>query len=138
MWRDLRSLLGDVFRQRNHGSLGPPKVMKNGFGSATTLPGSTGLPFVISTEAQRSGEISVWMLFLGNVFERSDTRISYFALLETTTCAARRKESRMQLNYATFLDRKSGCVGMTILLRSTTSIEPRQYALDNQAGFKIG
>jgi hypothetical protein len=31
--------------------LGPPKVMKNGFCSATTLPGSTGLPFVISTEA---------------------------------------------------------------------------------------
>jgi hypothetical protein len=28
-----------------------PKVMKNGFCSATTLPGSTGLPFVISTEA---------------------------------------------------------------------------------------
>jgi hypothetical protein len=24
-------------------------------------------PFVISTEEQRSGEISVWMLFLGNV-----------------------------------------------------------------------
>jgi hypothetical protein len=31
--------------------------MKNGFRSATTLPGSTGLFFVISTEAQRSGEI---------------------------------------------------------------------------------
>ena len=28
-------------------------------------------PFVISTGAQRSGEISVWILFLGNVFERS-------------------------------------------------------------------
>jgi hypothetical protein len=27
------------------------------------------LPFVISTEAQRSGEISVWMPFLGNVFD---------------------------------------------------------------------
>jgi hypothetical protein len=26
------------------------------------------LPFVISTGAQRSGEISVWMLVLGNVF----------------------------------------------------------------------
>jgi hypothetical protein len=31
--------------------------MKNGFCSVTTLPGSTALPFVISTEAQRSGEI---------------------------------------------------------------------------------
>jgi hypothetical protein len=28
----------------------------------------TALPFVISTEAKRSGEISVWMLFPGNVF----------------------------------------------------------------------
>jgi hypothetical protein len=50
------------------GLLGPPKLMKNGFCSPTTLPGSTALPFVISTEAQRSGEISVWMLSLGNVF----------------------------------------------------------------------
>jgi hypothetical protein len=46
-----------VFRQRNHGPAGPPKVMKNGFCSATTVPRSTALPFVISTEAQRSGEI---------------------------------------------------------------------------------
>jgi hypothetical protein len=30
----------------------------------------TTLPFVISTEAKRSGEISVWMLLLGNVFDR--------------------------------------------------------------------
>ena len=48
--------------------LRPPKVMKNGFCSATTLNGSAALPFVISTGAQRSGEISVWMLFPGNVF----------------------------------------------------------------------
>ena len=46
----------------------PPKVMKNRFSSATTLSGSATLPFVISTEAQRSGEISMWMLLLGNVF----------------------------------------------------------------------
>jgi hypothetical protein len=39
--------------------------------SATTLHGSAALPFVISTEAQRSGEISVWMLLLGNVFDGS-------------------------------------------------------------------
>jgi hypothetical protein len=38
-------------------AFGPPKVMKNGSYSATTLSGSTALPFVISTEAQRSGEI---------------------------------------------------------------------------------
>ena len=52
-----RSPLGNVFRQRNHGPLGPPKVMKNGTCSATTVPASAALPFVISTEAQRSGEI---------------------------------------------------------------------------------
>jgi hypothetical protein len=76
-------------------------VMKNGCYSATTLHGSAALPFVISTEAKRSGgdekwllfsnytpwkrrlpfvisteakhsgEISVWMLFLGNVFRHS-------------------------------------------------------------------
>jgi hypothetical protein len=46
---------------------GPPKVMKNGSNSATTLPGSTALPFVISTGAQRSGEISLLMPFLGNI-----------------------------------------------------------------------
>ena len=49
-------------------ALVPPKAMKNGSCSATTLPGSAALPFVISTEAQRNGEISVWMLFPGNVF----------------------------------------------------------------------
>jgi hypothetical protein len=31
--------------------------MRNGSCSPTTVPGSTALPFVISTEAQRSGEI---------------------------------------------------------------------------------
>jgi hypothetical protein len=36
------------------------------------------------------------------------TRISYFALLATTTCAALRKESRMQILKATDLDGKSG------------------------------
>jgi hypothetical protein len=51
-----RLLLGSVFRQ-SHGPLGKPKVMKNGSRSVTTLSESTALPFVISTEAQRSGEI---------------------------------------------------------------------------------
>jgi hypothetical protein len=36
------------------------------------------------------------------------TRISYFALLATTTCAALHKESRMQIIKATGLYRKSG------------------------------
>src|SRR5580658_2395483 len=39
------------------------------------------------------------------------TRISYFALLATTTCAALRKESRMQIIKATGLHRKSGGSG---------------------------
>ena len=77
----------------------PPKVMKNRFSSATTLSGSATLPFVISTEAQRSGEISVWMLLLGNVFR--PTPISCFALLAKTTFAPLREESRMQIIKAT-------------------------------------
>jgi hypothetical protein len=36
------------------------------------------------------------------------TRISYFALLARSTCAALLKESRMQIINATVLDRKSG------------------------------
>jgi hypothetical protein len=36
------------------------------------------------------------------------TRISYIALLATTTCAALLKESRMQIFKATGLERKSG------------------------------
>ena len=39
---------------------------------------------------------------------RERTRISYFALLATTTCAALRKESRMQIIEATGFHRKSG------------------------------
>jgi hypothetical protein len=36
------------------------------------------------------------------------TRISYFALLATSTCAALLRESRMQIPNTTGLDRKSG------------------------------
>jgi hypothetical protein len=36
--------------RRGHGPAGPPKVMKNGSCSATAVPRSTALPFVISTE----------------------------------------------------------------------------------------
>jgi hypothetical protein len=56
----------------------------NGFHSSTNLPGSTALPFVISTGAQRSGEISVWMLFLGGCFRaliqsnHADHKASWF------------------------------------------------------------
>jgi hypothetical protein len=74
------------FRQRNHGPFGPPKVMKNGSCSAATVPGGT-TPLLSRPER---------------------TRISYFALLATTTCAALRNESRMQTLKATGLHRKSG------------------------------
>ena len=76
--------------------MGPPKVMKNGSYSATTLPGSTALPFVISTEAQRSGEISVWMLFHGNVLrkERGDLALTLAGLALGARSARRGWPSR--------------------------------------------
>ena len=58
-WRDLRFAVPSwkCFSTEESWAFGPPKVMKNGSCSATTVDGSTALPFVISTEAQRSGEI---------------------------------------------------------------------------------
>src|ERR1700733_4944346 len=53
---------------------GPPKVMKNGSCSATTVAGSAALPFVISTGApkERSGEIcGVSGPFLEMFFDRT-------------------------------------------------------------------
>jgi hypothetical protein len=41
-------------------------------------------------------------------FRPERTRISYFALLATSTCAALCRESRMQIPKATGLHRKSG------------------------------
>jgi hypothetical protein len=65
--------LRDDLEQKAPEASGPPIRIKdeNGFYSATSLPGSAALPFVISTGAQRSGEIFVWMPLLGNVFRRS-------------------------------------------------------------------
>jgi hypothetical protein len=87
---------------------GPPKGMKNGLGPATALLGSVTLPFVISTEAQRSGEISVLMLFLGNVFRPERTRISCHAALDRAACAPFRKEGRMKCINANKSHRESG------------------------------
>ena len=101
--------------------------MKNAF-PATTVAGSAALPFVISTGApkERSGEICgpadlSWECFStgaqpsGEIcgfsgpswkcFSTERTRISYFALLATSTCAALRRESRMQIINATGLHR---------------------------------
>jgi hypothetical protein len=69
-------------------AFGPPKVMKNGSCSATTVDGGTALPFVISTEAQRSGEICGLAALFGECFRQSVTRISYFAPL-TRACVCR-------------------------------------------------
>jgi hypothetical protein len=52
-WRDLRSSgpFLEMFSTEEPWALGPPKVIRNGSCSATDLPGSAALPFVISTEA---------------------------------------------------------------------------------------
>jgi hypothetical protein len=47
-----------------------------GFYAVSSLPVIATLSFVISTGAQHSGEISVWMLLLGNVFRRSEADLS--------------------------------------------------------------
>jgi hypothetical protein len=87
---------------------GPPKLMKTTSIQQLRSLEAPSSPFVISTEAQRSGEISVWMLPPGNVFRPERTRISCYSALERTTCAAFIKESRMDFASATNLDRKSG------------------------------
>ena len=58
-WRDLRfgGFPLEMFFDRRIMGLWPTQVMKDGCCSATTVDGGTALPFVISTEAQRSGEI---------------------------------------------------------------------------------
>ena len=78
-----------IFDRGNHGpsALGPPKVMKNGSCSATTVAGSTALPFVISTGAQRSGEICGSAVLSWECFSTERIRISYFAMLAATTYA---------------------------------------------------
>jgi hypothetical protein len=63
--------------------MGPPKLVKGGFGLWKRHPSP------LSSRPER-------------------TRISYFALLATATCAALRRESRMQIPNTTGLNRKSG------------------------------
>jgi hypothetical protein len=75
------------FRPEKSWAFGQPKAMKNGLYSAATFPGSTALPFVISTE----GYPDFLLRVAGDV-----------------TCAALRRESRMQIINATGLHRKSG------------------------------
>jgi hypothetical protein len=63
-----RTFLGHVFRQSVLWASGPPKVMKNGFCSATALHGSAAFPFVIPSEAEGS---AVPRTSLGNVFRQA-------------------------------------------------------------------
>src|ERR1700679_4072409 len=57
---------------------GEVKAMKNGSCSATTVAGSAALPFVISTGAQRSGEICVFSgPFLGGRSQGDEQRILF-------------------------------------------------------------
>jgi hypothetical protein len=65
-----RLLLGNVFRPRNHGPPAHPRRRKAAPVQRRLSMEAPPSPFVISTEAQRSGEISVWMLLLGNVFRQ--------------------------------------------------------------------
>ena len=58
------------FRQRSYGPMGSSKVMKSGSRSATTIAGSIALPFVISTGAQRSGEIRGSAVFSWKCFRQ--------------------------------------------------------------------
>jgi hypothetical protein len=69
---------------------------------------SAALTFVISTEAQRSGEISVLTRLPGNVFRPERTRISCYAALDKTACAPSFKERRMMFANVTNFYRKCG------------------------------
>jgi hypothetical protein len=76
-----------MFSTEESWAFGPTKVMKNG---PVQQPLSMEAPpFPLSSRPER-------------------TWVSYFALLATTTCAALRKESRMQIPNTTGLNRKSG------------------------------
>jgi hypothetical protein len=67
-----RSLCGcsflEVFFLQRIIAFGPPKVMKNTSYSATTLPGSTALPFVISTGGAQWRDLRFSGLFLEMFF----------------------------------------------------------------------
>jgi hypothetical protein len=73
-------------------AFGPPKAMKIGSCSATTVGGSAALPFVISTGAQRSGEIcGVSGPSLGMFFDRaqrSGGTCGFSSLLLGDSCSA--------------------------------------------------
>src|ERR1700678_4374307 len=87
-----RSLCGctylEIFFNRASMDLRAHLEDENGFCSATTFARSAPLPFVISTEAKRSGEISVWMLLLGNIFNRASMDLRAHLEDENGFCSA--------------------------------------------------
>jgi hypothetical protein len=62
----------------------------------------------LRSPGERSGEICGSAVLSWKCFSTERTRISYVTALARTTCAALRRESRMQIINATVLDRKSG------------------------------
>ncbi|MDT7812435.1 MAG: hypothetical protein QOJ51_5803 [Acidobacteriaceae bacterium] len=78
---------------------------ENGFYSATSLSGNAVLPFVISTGAQRSGEISVWMPRLGNVLRRTCSSADPF--LEALFRPPRRPVERSVVSFGFHVDSKT-------------------------------
>jgi hypothetical protein len=95
--------------RRSYGPAGPPKVMKSGSCSATTVPGSAALPFVISTGApkERSGEICGPAVLSWKCFSTERSRISYVALLATSLHAAHQRHETPQELFPTARTRKS-------------------------------
>ena len=98
-WRDLRfqrTFPGNVFRPEESWAFGPPKAMKNGSCSGTTVAGSAALPFVISTGApkERSGEIcGVSDPFLGMFFDRAYPDFLLRVANDVHVCGSPQRES---------------------------------------------
>ena len=82
--------------------------MKNASVRQPLLYRTVALPFVIPTEAKRSGGICSSADPSWKCFSRERTRISYLVALATTAYAAFRRESRTKFANATKFHRKSG------------------------------
>jgi hypothetical protein len=103
-----------------HGSVGVPHVRPSVrgpkmMGEARQSPSFQTLPLFIRSEMKRDMARPFFASIPIADFKAKHrpplvipARISYYALLAKTTCAALRKESRMQTIKATDLDRKSG------------------------------
>jgi hypothetical protein len=109
-WRDLhfRVPFLEMFFDRVAMGLRPTQGDEKRLGPATTLYGTVALPFVIPTEAKRSGGICSSADLSWKCFSTERTRISCRAALDMAACAAFVKESRMKIDNATKLNRKSG------------------------------